>query len=156
MLTKLRINDNEEIEKNKNIISTTGIVEKQIDANELWLTYDEVLEISKSYIGNNNVNVEKVNMLTDNENNLKVGDIITIDKPGFLTNGDFVITDKKRKYYDNVDQWEFVLKNTNILESYIDLFRATEEQEDAEQKYSLVTGNYVNEGVIENYEVDVQ
>ena len=156
MLTKLRINDNEEIEKNKNIISTTGIVEKQIDANELWLTYDEVLEISKSYIGNNNVNVEKVNMLTDNENNLKVGDIITIDKPGFLTNGDFVITDKKRKYYDNVDQWEFVLNNTNILESYIDLFRATEEQEDAEQKYSLVTGNYVNEGVIENYEVDVQ
>ena len=156
MLTKLRINDNEEIEKNKDIISTTGIVEKQIDANEQWLTYNQVLEIAKTLIGNNNVNVEKVNMLTDNENNLKVGDIITIDKPGFLTNGDFVITDKKRKYYDNVDQWEFVLNNTNILESYIDLFRSTDEQENEEEKFSLITGSYINEGVIEKYEVDVQ
>lgn len=155
MLTKLRISDNEEIEKNKEIISTTGIVEKQIEANEQWFTYNEILDISKSLIGNNNVNVEKVELGMDNENNLKVGDIITINKPEFLTYGDFIITDKKRRYYDNVDSWIFSLNNANILESYIDLFRSTEEQENEEAKYSLITSNYIKEDIKEKYEVDI-
>ena len=156
MNTKIRISDNEEIEKNKDIISTTGIIERQVDANEQWLTYNEILEISKSFIGNNSVNVEKVELSMDIENDLKIGDIISIDKPGFLTNGDFIITDKKRRYYDNVDRWDYTLNNTNILESYVDLFRASDEQEQDEKQYSLITGNYANESIKEKYEVVVQ
>lgn len=155
MWTKVRINDNREIEFNKDIISTSGIVEKQIDMNEQWLTYEELLEISNSLIGNNNVNVEKVEILTDVENNYNVGDIISINKPSFLTYGDFIITDKKRSYYDNVDQWTFTLNNTNILESYIDLFRSGEQEEQSNKVYNLITGDYAREIIAEKYEVEV-
>ena len=103
----------------------------------------------------NRPNVEKITLGMDIENNLKIGDIITIDKPEFLTNGDFIITDKKRRHYDNIDRWDYTLNNTNILESYIDLFRSTEEQEDEEQKYSLITSEYANESIKEKYEVNV-
>ena len=155
MWAKVRVNDNKEIEINKDIISTTGIVEKQVDMNEQWKTYEELLVISNSLIKNNNVNVEKVILETDKENNFNIGDIISINKTSFLTYGDFIITDKRRSYYDNVDRWTFSLNNTNILESYVDLFRAREEEQQTDKIYNLITGDYSKEGIKESYEVDV-
>ena len=155
MWAKVRINDNNEIEVNKDIISETGIVEKQINMNERWASYNDLLEIAKSLIRKNSVNVEKVVIETDIENDLNIGDIISIDKSSFLTYGDFIITDKKRTYQDNVDRWIFSMNNTNILESYVDLFRSTETEQE-EKQYSLITGDYSQEGVLEKYEVEVQ
>lgn len=155
MWSKVRINDNNEIEANKNVISQTGIVEKQINLNEQWHTFDELLEISNSLIRKNDVNVEKVELVTDEENNYKIGDIISIDKSSFLTYGEFVITDKKRSHYDNVDTWTFTLRNTSILESYIDLFRASEDEEQSDKVFNLITGDYSNDGIREKYEVEV-
>ena len=156
MWAKVRINDNAEVSVNKNIISTSGIIEKQIDMNEQWVTYEELLEVSNSLIGKNNVNVEKLNLVMDVENNLNIGDIITVNKSNFLTQGDFVITDKKRSHYNNIDEWTFTLNNTNILESYIDLFRASEQEEQEGKTFTLITGDYSKEGFSEKYEVVVQ
>lgn len=156
MYAKVRINNNNEIEVNKDIISKTGIVEKQIDMNEQWHTYNELLEIANSLIKKNDVNVEKVVIETDVENNLKIGDIISINKSNFLTYGNFIITDKKRSYYENVDKWNYKMSNTNILESYIDLFRSTEQEEQVDKMINLITGDYSQEGILEKYEVEVQ
>ena len=57
-------------------------------------------------------------------------------------------------FYNNVINWTFTLKNTNLLESYIDLFRA-DEQETSDKKFSLITSNYINEGFKETHEVNV-
>lgn len=155
MWAKVRIDDNREIEINKDIISTTGIVERQIDMNEQWKTYEELLEIADNLIGNNIVNVEDVKLVADLENNFKIGDIIRIDKPSFLTSGNFIIVDKERKNSGNVDKWQFKLKNTNILESYIDLFRASEGEVQSDRVYGLITADYSREGIRERYEVEV-
>ena len=155
MWTKLKISDEVEVNKNKGLISQTGIVEKQIDMNEQWKTYEELLSIANSYIGKNTPNVETVVLNVDKETNFKVGDTIKIDRQDFFINGLFIITDKKESYSDNVKKWSFTLKNTSILESYIDLFRASEQEENTEIVYTLMTSNYVEEGIKESYEVVV-
>lgn len=154
MWAKIRINDDNEIEINKNIISLTGIIEKQFDMNEQWKTFDEMIEISSTLIRKNEPNVEIVKLKTDDENNLQIGDIVSINRNSFLTYGQFIITDKKIMYETNVETWIFTLRNTNILESYIDLFRAKEE-ETADNEFNLITGDYSKDGIKEVYEVDV-
>ena len=153
--TKIRINDNEEISTKKDLISKSGIIEKQVDMNEQWVLYEDLIDISNSLIRKDSVNVELVELKTDIENDFNVGDIIDINKPGFLTYGRFIITDKKRSYYDNVDSWIFNIRNTNILESYIDLFRATDKEEQSDRVYSLISSDYSVEGIKEGYEVEV-
>lgn len=152
---KLRIFDDEEIYKNKGIISNTGIVEKQINMGEQWKTYDEILEIANSYIKTNDTKVEQVKLNVDEETGLNVGDTIKINKPSFLVDDTYIVTDKNTNYYNNVKKTSFILKNTGILESYIDLFRASEREEENEKEYNLITANYSKDIVLESYEVSI-
>ena len=154
MWAKIRINDNKEIEINKDKISNTGIIEKQINMNEQWKTFEEILESANSLIKNNVPNVENIKMVTDEEHNLNIGDIININKEEFFTEGKFIITDKNINYESNYEYWEFTLRNTNILESYIDLFRSSEKQQE-EKSFNLITGDYSQDGIKETYEVEV-
>ena len=152
MWTKIKIIDNNEVYKNKGIISETGIVEKQINMNEQWKFHDEIIDIANSYIKKNTSKVEQVKLNIDKDNNLNIGDTIKINKPSFLIDDTYIITDKTIIYDDNVKTWQFILKNKNILESYIDLFRASE-QEEIDKKYHLITSNYSEDTIKEAYEV---
>lgn len=153
MWTKMRVINNEEVNKNKGIISQTGIVEKQINMGEQWKTYDEIIDIANSYIKKNTSKVEQVKLNIDKDNNLNIGDTIRINKPFFLINDTYIITDKNIIYDNNIKTWQYTLKNTNILESYVDLFR-TKEQETEEKQYNLVTSNYnEDDSIRESYEV---
>ena len=153
MWTKMRVINNEEVNKNKGIISKTGIVEKQVDMREQWKKYDEILDIANSYIKKNKSRVEQVKLNMDEDNQLNIGDTIKIDKPFFLINDTYIITDKNVIFQDNYTTWNYTLKNTNILENYVDLFRA-KEQEISEKQYNLITSNYNEDNSIrESYEV---
>lgn len=152
---KLRVFDDEEIYKNKGIISNTGIVEKQINMGEQWKTYDEILEIANSYIRKNDTKVEQVKLNVDKETGLNIGDTVKINKPSFLIEDTYIITDKNTNYYNNIKKISFTLKNTSIFESYIDLFRASEREEENEKEYNLITANYSKDNILESYEVSV-
>ena len=153
MWTKMRVINNEEVNKNKGIISKTGIVEKQVDMGEQWKKYDEILDIANSYIKKNTSRVEQVKLNMDEDNQLNIGDTIKIDKPFFLIDDTYIITDKNVIFQDNYITWNYTLKNTNILENYVDLFRA-KEQEISEKQYNLITSNYNEDNIIrESYEV---
>ena len=154
MWAKMRVINNEEVNKNKGIISQTGIVEKQIDMNEQWKTYNEIIDIANSYVKKNISKVEQVKLNIDQDNNLNIGDTVRINKPFFLINDTYIITDKNIIYDDNVKTWQYTLKNANILESYVDLFRANEQEENNDKEYYLVTSNYnEDENIAESYEV---
>ena len=153
MWSKIKVMNNSEVGKNKNIISQTGIVEKQIDMNEQWKFYDELLDIANSYIKINNSRVEQVILTMDEKIDLNIGDTIKINKEDFLINDTYIITDKNIYYDDNIMQYEFYLKNTNILENYVDLFRASE-QEETDRQFNLITSCYSeDENIKEIYEV---
>lgn len=154
MWAKLRVIDDEEVHRNKGIISNTGIVEKQVNMNEQWKNYDEMLEIADSYIRRNDTKVEQVRLNVDKETGLNIGDTIKINKPSFLIDDIYIITDKNTSYYNNIKKTSFTLKNTSILESYVDLFRASE-QEQEDKEYTLITANYSKDNIAESYEVSV-
>ena len=152
MWSKIKVINNEEVYKNKGIISQSGIVEKQIDMNEQWKTYEEIIEIANSYIGRNESKVDQVKINVDYDTGLKIGDTIKINKTAFLIDDTYIITDKVSIYEGNVKRWSYTLKNTNILENYVDLFRASE-QEDDNKIFNLITANYFENSIIERYEV---
>ena len=152
---KVKVSNDNEIERNKGIISQTGIVEKQIDMNEQWKTHQELLEIANSYIYANTSKVEQVKLTIDEDHDLNVGDTIKIDKECFLINDTYIITDKQINYEDGINTYLYTLRNTNILENYVDLFRANEKEDTENKNVSLITSSYVDEGIKESYEVVV-
>ena len=152
---KVKIQDNIEINKNKGVISESGIVEKQVNMNETWKTYEELIEIANSYIKKNLSKVDKVKLNIDFDANLNIGDTVKINKDYFLIDDVYIITDKTSTYEGNVKSWSYTLKNTNILENYVDLFRASDNQDDEQKKVNLVTSDYIEEGFQERYEVVV-
>ena len=152
---KVKVSNDNEIERNKGIISQTGIVEKQIDMNEQWKSYQELLDIANSYINANTSKVEQVKLTMDVDNNLEIGDTIRINKDCFLINDTYIITDKMINFDNNVKTYSYTLRNTNILENYVDLFRANEIEEQQDKNVSLITSSYIEEGIKESYEVVV-
>jgi hypothetical protein len=152
MWGKIKILDEVEINKNKGIISGSGIVEKQIDMGEQWKTYNQLLDIANSYVKKNTTRADQVKINVDENIELNVGDLVKIDKEYFLINDLYIVTDKVSVYEDNIYKWSYVLRNTNVLENYVDLFRA-KETEEPEKKYGLITASYIEEGIQERYEV---
>ena len=153
MWSKIKVINNDEVYKNKGITSNTGIVEKQINMNEQWKTHDEILEIANSYIKTNDSRVEQVKLNMDEDNQLNIGDTIKINKPFFLINDTYIITDKNVIFQDDYTTWNYTLKNTNILENYVDLFRAPEREEYQDKQFNLITSNYSEDSISEVYEV---
>lgn len=154
-LLKVRFIDNIEADKNKNIINESGIVEKMIDMNERITTYDNLLNIANSLMRKNKSNVEEIEMKFDGDLEFEVGNIISVNRDSFLTNGKFIVIDKKTIYSNNVKNWVYTLRNTRILENYVDLFRAAETYENQEQeKTYIITANVAKEEIKESYEVE--
>lgn len=153
MWCKIKVINNDEVYRNKEIISNTGIVEKQINMEEQWKNYDEILDIANSYIKKNTSKVEQVKLNIDKNINLNIGDTIKIDRPFFLIDDTYIITDKSTIFSNNVTTWQYILRNTNILENYVDLFRASEQEGYQDKEYNFITADYSEDGIKEVYEV---
>ncbi len=150
----VKIQNQAEINKSKNIVSATGIVERKVDMNEQWKTYKELIKIADSYIKTDPSKVDTVKIKVDEKIDLSIGDTIKIDKEDFLINDLYIVTDKTSVLESNYYTWEYTLKSTNILDNYVDLFRA-KEQETNEKTINLVTSDYIEEEIIEKYEVSI-
>lgn len=150
--SNVKVINNDEVYKNKNIISKSGVVEKTIDMNEQWKTYEEILDIANSYVKKNNSRADEVKLNVDYDADLKIGDTVKINKDSFLIQDTYIITDKVSAYSNNVNKWSYTLRNTNILENYVDLFRTSEQEED-NKTFNLITANYSEDNIIERYEV---
>lgn len=151
--TRLKIIHNKEVERMRGIISTTGVVEKTIDLKEQWHTYNEMLEIAKSYLKINKTRIDKVNLGLDKNYNLSPGDLIRINKPNFYINDDYIITDITEKIeVDEEIEYNISVRNANYFENYIDLFRKTEQQESENKNYILTTAQYEEDNIYEEHE----
>ena len=151
--TRLKIIHNKEIEKMKGIISDTGIVEKTIDLKEQWHTYNEMLEIAKSYLKTNKTRVDKVTLGIDKDYNLTPGDLIRINKPNFYINDDYIITDITEKIdFNEEKEYNISVRNANFFDNFIDLFRKSETQETEEKEYILTTAQYEEDYIYEEHE----
>jgi hypothetical protein len=144
-----------EIEKLKGVISKSGQIEKVVDAEETWFTDKSLSEYARNLLIKDTNNINTIKLLYDYDHNFNLGDIIEINLPAFYCVGLYAITeikliDKSR----TVRQFELTLKNSNLVSSYIDMFRPKHSDTDSENVDSLVVSDYVEEGVNEIHVIE--
>lgn len=153
--------DPNEISTIKSKLNTGGIIEKIIDANGKYFIGLELEEYAVSQFKKNNVATNEIKCkfkgrLNDNDfvntlNLLKLSNVISIDLPGFLTSGDFIITGTYYKANTETAELTISAKNYNINENFLDIFRidVAEDSEDTLVHKIVAFYNQDNKTVLE-------
>jgi len=131
----------QQIEEMKDNVTPSGQIEKIIDLNEQWFTTEELIDFIDNQFVNNDKNTDEIKIIYDENNDIEVGDRIVFYLPQYLVIGNFVVTDiNKTKSGNNPFIYEITLRNTGLLDNYIDFFRSPEqeEQEDKTQVEYIV------------------
>ena len=139
------------IEDKKNKISKTGIVELTVDMNESWKTIQELEEIGASYMNKNSLKFDGQIELKTDQDIFNVGDIVYINK--LLMNGTYIVTQIQISYINNEFEYIITCKNSNMLSSFIDIFRGEDIQENTDKIYKLYVTHYNEEEITESHEV---
>lgn len=138
-----------QIEEMKGNVTTSGQIEKVIDLNERWFTDQELINYLNNLFINNNKNTNEISIVCDKDNNIEVGDRIIFSLPEYLVEGNFVVTDiKKNKQNNNPFIYTITLRNTGLLDNYIDFFRPTEQEEQEEQTQVEYIVEYTDQDTI--------
>lgn len=147
-----------EIEQNEGKITPSGQIEKVLDVEQGWFTVEELVDYVRSTLKNNEKYTNQITLKYDKENDIVIGDKLEINLPEYFTDGTFIVTDiNENKEGTNPDQHSVELRNTNLLENFIDLFRSSsdieEQQSQVEMEYVV---EYVEEEIIkETHEVKI-
>ena len=151
---KVRFLYSKEIEKLKGIISNSGQIEKTIDANEKWFTLNELTEYARSLIIQNKNIINSVVLEYDEYQELKIGDLVKVNLPNFYTTDVYAVKEIEYNYVSELEQnWKIKLQNSELLSSYIDIFRPVSTQETETQNASLVISEFIEEEVKEIHEL---
>ena len=140
-----------EIEQQAGKITPSGQVEKILDVENGWFTIEELIEYVRNTLKNNDKYTNQVIINYDNYNDLFVGDRLEINLPEYFISGNFIITDiSETKQGTNFKNYSIKLRNTNLLENFINLFRSSndikEQQSQVELEYVV---EYTEEEMIE-------
>lgn len=132
-----------EIEKNEGKITPSGQIEKVLDVEQGWFTLEELIDYIRSTFAVNNKYTNQITIKYDKENNITIGDKININLPEYFTEGVFIVTAiNESKEANNPTNYSVELRNTNLLENFIDLFRSST---DIEEQDSQIDTEYVVE-----------
>ena len=104
----------------------------------------------------NSKTINQVDLESDEKLNLKIGDLVYIYEPDFFIDGKFAVKEINYIYINLMDQtWKFVLKNSDLNSSYIDLFRNTQTQEESSKLDTVMLAEYIEENTSETHIVEV-
>ena len=152
--TNLRFTHQSEIEKLKGIISDSGQIEKTVDFNEKWTTWQELSEYAKNLIIQNMNLINEVALHFTKNIDLKIGDIIEVKMSNYYTEGFFAVTEVEKIYKNDDDiEMNVIIRNSNFVSTYIDMFRPEEKEEDESQINSVVIGTYINDNIQETHSI---
>lgn len=136
-----------EIEENEGKITPSGQIEKILDVEQGWFTVDELVDYVRSTLKNNEKYTNQINIKYNETNDIELGDKLTFNLPEYFVEGDFIVTSiKANKEWCSPFMYDVELRNTNLLENFIDLFRSSS---DIEEQQSQVELEYVIEYVEE-------
>lgn len=139
----MRLINWQEIEANEGKITPSGQIEKVLDVENGWFTVQELIDYIRNTFIINNKYTNQVTLKYDKENDIEIGDRIDIDLPEYFTEGIFIVTAiNESKEANNPTNYSVELRNTNLLENYIDLFRSSS---DTEEQDSQIETEYVVE-----------
>ncbi len=144
--------NSQEIELNKGKITTSGVIEKSIDMNQRWFFADDLVAEVRSMMSNNSNQTNILTLEFDKNKDLKIGDIINVNLPKFLIQGEYIITDIVYTH-SSIENWKISLRSADVVENYIDIFREKDKQEINEQIDTIMLSDYVEEKMREVHEV---
>lgn len=152
---KVKFINTQEVERLKGIISESGQIEKTIDANETWFTEKSLLEYAKAYLTENRNDINTIKLIYDKDYGFKIGELLEINFENFYSVGHYAITEISYTYTNKIQKrWEITAKKSNLLSSYIDLFRNKEDETSDEDNSSLLISEYITEGINEIHNVE--
>lgn len=155
--TTMRFMYSAEINKLKGIISDSGQIEKSIDYNEKWTSLPQLISYARSLMTQNSNVVNQVSLEYDINPNLKVGDIVEIDKPNFYIQGKFAVKDISYTFNNELQQdWQITLKSTDLISTYIDMFRPAEKEENQENINTVILSEFVEEQINEKHSIELE
>lgn len=153
--TKMKFMYSKEINKLKGIISKSGQIEKTIDTKEAWFTLSELTNYARNILVENENVINTISLKYDKNQNLKIGDIVDIRLLDFYCRGKYAVSKIKYSYFNENEQiWEITLKSSNIVSSYIDIFRPSQPQETETQEASLIISEFSEEGIKEIHNIE--
>lgn len=139
-----------EIEKYKGVITPSGQIEKVLDLDEGWYTVEELIDYIRSTFTINDKYTNEITIKYDEDNDISVGDRIEIDLPEYFTEGNYIVTGiTETTEGANPTEYSLELRNTNLLENFIDLFRSSSDSEEQESQTEVeYVVEYAEEGEI--------
>lgn len=153
--TTMKFMHSAEIEKLKGIISFSGQVEKTIDYNEKWTTFKQLIAYANNLIVQNSNIVNQVILEYDVNPNLKVGDTVDIIMPSYYVDGRFAVKDINYIYYNELDEkWQITLKKSDLVSTYIDIFRPTEKEENESKIDTVILSEFIEEQIKEVHNIE--
>lgn len=152
--TNLKFMHTQEIEKLKGIISDSGQIEKTVDYNLKWTWWNDLAEYAKNLIIQNNNLINEISLHFTKNIDLKIGDIIQIKMSNYYTEGFFAVTEVEKTYKNDEDiEIDVIVKNSNFVSTYIDMFRPEEKEESEEDISTLLIGVLSEEGIQEKHSI---
>lgn len=147
----------QEIENLKGIISDSGQIEKTIDYNEQWTSANNIISYGRSLIIQNSNVINSVTLEYDINPDLKIGDTIDVQMPSFYTEGKFAVKEISYTYKNEIEQnWKITLKSSDLVSTYIDLFRPTTQQETQDKVDTVILSEFVEENIYERHVVETE
>lgn len=154
--TTMRFMYSAEINKLKGIISESGQIEKTVDFNEKWTSLEQLINYARSLMTQNSNIINQVELQYDKNPNLKIGDIVEIDEPYFCIQGKFAVKDINYTFINELDQdWKITLKSTDLISTYIDMFRPMEKEENKKSIDTVVLSEFIEESIKERHTIDL-
>ena len=155
--TTMRFMYSAEINKLKGVISESGQIEKTIDYQEKWTTLPQLIKYARSLITQNSNTINQVILEYDQNPDLELGNIIIIDRPQFYIQGKFAVKDIKYTYNNELDEkWTITVKSSDLVSSYIDLFRPEEKEENKKSIDTVILSEFVEEQINEVHSIEVE
>ena len=145
-----------EINKLKGIVSDSGQVEKTVDYNKTWITLTQLISYARSLMTQNSNTVNQVSLEYDIGPNLKIGDIIEINEPDFYIQGKYAVKDISYTYNNELEQnWQITVKSSDLISSYIDMFRPAEQEESEDIINTVILSEFVEEQINETHSTEL-
>ena len=155
--------DIEEIEASAPKTNTSGKVEKTINANNKYLGRKDVFEYARGNLVEANNEVGEVDLTFQNEedsdyhefiNSWKLGDKVEIVLPDLYVDGFYIVTSLEYQYKRGLTILKVGTKNLTLNETFLDIYRKEEGQEDEDQLAINGIGVYFkDESIIERHTI---
>lgn len=154
--TTMRFMYSVEINKLKGVTSQSGQIEKTVDYNAKWTTLSQLIAYARSLMTQNSNVVNQVTLKYDVNPNLKIGDIVEINASNFYIQGKFAVKDITYTFCNEIEQnWQITLKSTDLISTYIDMFRPAEKEENADNINTVILSEFVEEKVNEVHSLEL-